>query len=151
MSEQSLNNLNDVKEYIKTAEAGWKPEVYKIDREIVQRFTQAIGDANPLWQGEGFTPPTLLSIIGAEQSCHMSAFTPAETGARGGLHRGTELECYMPVRIGDEITITDKVLDVHEEQGKRMGQRVSLTLERTYKNQRRELVARCRQIINIFI
>ena len=66
-------------------------------------------------------------------------------GAR--LHGGTELECYQPVRPGDVITVTIKVANMRKRQGSKLGKMVFVTFELTYKNQRQELVAKCRQML----
>ena len=130
-----------------------EPEVYEIERGRIQRFVQAIDDPNPLWQDEEYAkkskyggiiaPPTIIPTIGWEQFSSQEASLLPESR----LHGGTELEYYQPVRPGDKITITTKVIDMRERQGKRMGRMLLVTFERIYKNQRGELVAKCRQMI----
>jgi len=115
--------------------------VYQVERGMVQRFIQAIGDPNPLWQGMNCTPPTFIGTIGFDQIQPMLASVPSGTL----LHGSTELECYQPVRVGDTITVTAKIADIRERQGK-MGKMTFLTLELTYKNQKQQLAARCRQL-----
>ena len=128
-----------------------EPEEYEIEKGMIQRFAQAIDDSNPLWQDEEharkssygaiIAPPTLMPIIGFEQSQHILASVSSEAV----LHGGTELECYQPVRVGDTITVTNKPVDLRERQRGKMGKMVFMTLERTYKNQSQELVGKCRQ------
>lgn len=107
---------------------------------MVERFARAIGDPNPMWQDE--VPPTFVDTLGVEQMQQLVAWAPAATSLLGS----TELECYQPVRVGDTITVTPKLSSVRERPGK-MGKMSFVTVEITYENQRRELVARCRKMI----
>ena len=133
--------------------AEWELGVYEIDRGMIRRFAQAIDDPNPLWQDEEYAkksryggliaPPTFTVTIGFEQIAQkMTSLMP---GTR--LHGSTELECYELVRPGDTITVSGKIADIRERQGKKLGTMVFMTLDITYKNQRQELVAKCRQMI----
>ena len=130
-----------------------EPRVYEIEKGMIQRFVQAIDDPNPLWQDEEYAkksqyggiiaPPTLIPIIGFEQiQQQVSQLIPNGTI----LHGATDLECYQPIRPGELITVTTKIANVRERQGK-MGKMAFIILETTYKNQRQELVARCRQML----
>ena len=118
-----------------------EPRVYEIEKGMIQRFVQAIDDPKPLWQD--IAPPTLIPIIGFEQiEKQVSQLIPNGTI----LHGATELECYQPIRPGEFLTVTTKIANVRERQGK-MGKMAFITFETTYKNQRQELVARCRQML----
>jgi len=130
-----------------------EPRVYEIEKGMILRFVQAIDDPNPLWQDEEYArksqyggiiaPPTLIPIIGFEQLLReVSQSIPQGTL----LHGATELECYQPVRPGESVTVTTKIANIRERQGK-MGKMTFITFENTYKNQRQELVARCRQMV----
>ena len=130
-----------------------KPGVYEIEQGMIQRFVQAIDDPNPLWQDEEhakksqyggiIAPPTLIPIIGFEQiQQQVSQLIPNGTI----LHGATDLECYQPIRPGELVTVTTKIANVRQRQGK-MGKMAFITFEATYKNQRQELVARCRQML----
>ena len=131
----------------------WEPRVYEIEKGMIQRFVQAIDDPNPLWQDEEYAkksqyggiiaPPTFILIIGFEQiQQQVSQSIPYGTV----LHGATDLECYQPVRPGEVVTVTTKIANIRERQGK-MGKMAFITFENTYKNQRQELVARCRQMV----
>lgn len=122
--------------------AEWQAGVYQVERGMVQRFVQAIGDPNPLWQNEECAPPTFIVSLGLAQIVQELAVVPSVTS----LHGGTELECYQPVVVGDTLTVTAKIADVRERQGK-MGKMAFVTFELTYKNQRQELIARCHQML----
>ena len=130
-----------------------EPRVYEIEKGMIQRFVQAIDDPNPLWQDEEYAkksqyggiiaPPTFILIIGFEQiQQQVSQSIPYGTV----LHGATDLECYQPIRPGEVVTVTTKIANIRQRQGK-MGKMAFITFETTYKNQRQELVAKCRQMV----
>ena len=127
--------------------------VYEIERGMIRKFALAIGDPNPLWQDEEYdrkskyggiiAPPTFILTIGLEQiEQELTSLSSMTT-----LHGSTELECYQPVRPGDKITVTIRLANIRERQGKKIGKMVFMTFEITYKNQGQELVAKCRQTL----
>lgn len=131
----------------------WEPRVYEIEKGMIRRYVQAIDDPNPLWQDEEYAnksqyggiiaPPTFVLVIGFEQiQQQMSQSIPYQTV----LHGSSDLECYQPIRPGDVVTVTTKITNIRQRQGK-MGKMVFMTFDTTYKNQRQELVARCRQMV----
>ena len=130
------------------------PKVYEIEKGMIRRFVLAIDDPNPLWQDEGYAgksryggiiaPPTFVLAIGFDELQRQVL----ESIPYGGiLHGSTELECYQPVRAGDIISVTTKITNIRERQDRRVGKRVFVVIDVTYKNQRQELVAKCQQMI----
>ena len=149
MTEDSLN-IDDLRGKIGVE---WEPEVYEVEKGMLQRFVQAIDDPNPLWRNEEYAsksryggivaPPTFVLTIGFER-IEQQIFASIPTGSV--LHGETALEHYQPIRPGDVITATTKITNIRERQGEK-GQTVFMTFEITYINQRQELVAKCRQMI----
>jgi acyl dehydratase len=133
----------------------WPPLVYEVEKGMIRRFTQAVGDPNPLWQDEGYAkktgyggviaPPNFILTLGFNQLQQVLALGSLVTV----LHGSTELECYQPVRSGDAITVTTRIKNVRERQSK-MGRTVFITLDMVYKNQKQEVVAGCRQMAIIY-
>ena len=130
------------------------PKVYEIEKGMIRRFVLAIDDPNLLWQDEGYAgksryggiiaPPTFVLTIGFDELRQQVL----ESIPYGGiLHGSTELECYQPVRGGDIISVTTKITNIRERQDRRVGKRVFVVIDVTYKNQRQELVAKCQQMI----
>lgn len=131
------------------------PMIYDIERGMIQRFARAVGDPNPLWQDEDcagksgyggiIAPPNFILILGFDRM--LEAFI--SDASLTVLHGSTELECHQPVQPGDVITVTVKIVNVRERQGK-VGTTVFVTFEMIYKNQRQEVVADCRQMAIIY-
>ena len=91
-------------------------------------------DPNPRWRD--MAPPTFVVTIGFDQIVTLlSSFGTL-------LHGSTELECYHPVRPGDTIATTVTVTNVRAVQDKAF-----ITIETEYRNQKRQRVARCRQLV----
>lgn len=126
--------------------------VYEIEKGMIRKFALAVGDPNPLWQDEEYArrsryggivaPPTFIPTIGFDQ------IEPELTSLSSTLlHGSTELECYQPVRPGDKVTVTCRLANIRERPNQVTSKTVFMTFEITYKNQRQELVARCRQML----
>jgi len=122
--------------------AEWLAGVYQVERGMVQRFVRAVEDPNPQWRNDECAPPTFIVSLGFDQIEQELATDPSVTL----LHGSTELECYQPVVVGDTLTVATKIADIRERQGK-MGKTAFVTFELNYKNQRQELIARCRQML----
>ena len=135
----------------------WDPGVYEIEKGMIRRFARAVGDPNPLWQDEEYAtksryggiiaPPTFVLPMSLEQ-IQQKMFSLIPGVSR--LHGGTELEYYRPVRPGDTITVSGKIEGIRERQGKKLGSMVFITFDLTCRNQRQELVAKCRQLTIIY-
>jgi len=122
---------------------GWEPREYPIEREMVRRFARAVGDTNPKWQDGMIVPPTFVLAIGFEQFVDdLLAIVSFNTV----LMAGTELECYRPIKTGDVITTVFEISNLREREGE-TGRMAFMTFDSTCKNQRRELVAKCRQMV----
>ncbi len=121
----------------------WEPWEYQVEREMIRRFARAVDDPNPLWQDGVIAPPTFILAIGFEQFVEnlmsLASFNAVLMG-------GTELECYQPIRLGDVITVIFKIGSLRE-RGGQMGRMAFMTFDSSYKNQKQELVAKCRQMI----
>lgn len=122
---------------------GWEPKEYQIERGMIRRFTRAVGDPNPLWGDGAIAPPTFILAIGFEQFIEgLMSLVPFGTVLMGS----TDIECHQPIRAGDAITVTFQISSLRERQGQ-MGRMAFMTFDSSYENQKKELVAKCRQMI----
>lgn len=119
----------------------WPPFVYPVERGMIKRFTAAIGDNDSRWQQEnGEVPPALLPTLGFEQVISTMLEMKGIV-----LHGSTELECYLPAYVGDIITVTVTITSIRERRSK-TDNMAFITLDKTYHNQRREMIARVKQL-----
>ncbi len=131
------------------------PTTWEVTKGDIIRFAQAIEDPNPLWNDEKqarrsrygglIAPPTFLASLVNEEATRLLFDMP--TPLKRVLNGGNELEWYQPVRPGDRITVTEKVVNLREGQGT-LGHMLFIITEVNYTNQLGEAVARCR---NTFI
>jgi len=132
-----MNQQLTIKDLKTNAGQPWLTLTYTIERGMVQRFVEAVGDENPCWQGsKPEAPPALRLTIGFERVISMLLSLPEAV-----LHGSTELECFEPVKVGDVITVSARVSSVRE--------RLPVTfinLELEQRNQKGVLVARCKQL-----
>jgi acyl dehydratase len=122
---------------------GWKPREYPIEREMVRRFCRAVGDANPKWRDGLLAPPTFVLAIGFEPFVDDLM---AIVSFNSVLMAGTEIECHRPIATGDVITAVFAISGLRERQGEN-GKMAFMNFESSYKNQKGELVAECRQMV----
>jgi acyl dehydratase len=134
-----------------------KPVALEIDKGLIRRYVDAVGDPNPLWQDEEYArgteyggiiaPPWLLCALMAtfpivSQAKTLPSAVPEVTLPRERvLDGGGEWEFSLPLRVGDTITAHTKLAKVFEREG-RMGKMLFFVYETNYTNQRSELVAR---------
>jgi acyl dehydratase len=133
----------------------WPPVVYDIEKGMIRRFAQAVGDPNPLWQDDEYArmsnyggiiaPPTFALIMGFDRM--LQSLDPGSSLTV--LHGSTELECYQPIRPGDVITVTTRIANVRQRQGKTV-EMLFVTFDISCRNQGKELVARCHQMAIIY-
>jgi acyl dehydratase len=122
---------------------GWEPREYPIEREMVRRFTGAVGDTNPKWRDGMIAPPTFVLAIGFEQFIDDLLATVSFNTV---LMAGTELECHQTIKTGDVITAVFEISNLREREGE-AGRMAFLTFESTCRNQKKELVVKCRQMV----
>ena len=122
-----------------------EPATHLVEAGAILKFAQAIGDPNPVFNDENaaresrygglIAPPTFLRSMGpGPMKAQVRSPYPAN------LDGGSEWEYFEPVRSGDCITVTVKVVDISERQG-RLGNMVFTVRETRYVNQSGKTVA----------
>jgi acyl dehydratase len=148
------SNIEDLK---KSIGIEGKPLVMEIEKGMIKKFANAIGDTNPLWQDEEYAQKTKYKGIIAPPGifCAIMMFMPVTSEPKeapsllpGGplplervLDGGAEWEFISPVKLGETITSTTKLTRVLKREGK-MGKMVFLALETIFKNQENKIVAK---------
>lgn len=127
------------------------PVVRRIDKGMIDRFAEAVGDANALWRDDEYArsagcdglaaPPTMVLVLAFDRIQQLLTSNPSLTV----LHGSTELESVKSVRPGDVITVSIKIANVRERKGE-AGSTCFVSFEMSCRNQNEEEVARCRQL-----
>lgn len=134
---------------LREAVLNWRtePMVFEVEKGAIRRYAEVLGDANPLWTDEDRARKSRYGGLVA-MPVFLSYFDPFHWGAArpsAGVplfaSAQDEFEFRSPVRPGDAITVAQRYIDVHEKQGKG-GPLLFTVVERTYKNQRGELVGK---------
>ena len=127
--------------------------VFKVEEGAIQRYAQAIGDPNPVYNDPDFVRKTRYGRLMAPPG-----FTgwPAKAGrpteklfaflVKAGappriLDGGIEFEFFEPIGAGDLLTATTKIAKVTERETK-LGNTMFTTAEVTYVNQKGNVVLR---------
>lgn len=124
------------------------PVVYHVDKQWIKRFAEAIDDVNPLWVDEKharqthyggiIAPPTFVCCL--HNDVLRKKLQEMDHPLKRLVNRGSELEFFQPLKAGDTIAVTDKLVDAVE-QDRKSGKAVILHNEVTYRNQLGQIVA----------
>jgi acyl dehydratase len=130
-----------------------------IGRDI-GRYCAAVGDLNPIYlddeaaRGAGYegviAPPLFFQYAIEGPPVRLDQLrpdgipqSPSESRVKLPLPRimagGVDVEFFEPIRPGDTLTATPKIIDIYERRG-RTGPMVFQVVETTYRNQRGEVV-----------
>ncbi len=135
--------------------------VFKVEEGAIQRYAQAIGDPNPLFNDPDFASKTKYSRLLAPPG-----FTgwPVKAGRlsdrllesllKAGapsrlLDGGVEFEFVEPVGAGDVLTATTKIANITERET-RLGKTMFTTLETTFVNQKGNVALKSRSTFILF-
>jgi acyl dehydratase len=128
-----------------------EPTIVEIEKESIRRFAEAIGDPNPLYRDEEYAKRYGFRSIIAPPGFTPSYSFPIKIGKavdRGGdirakftrgLNGGGEYEFFQPIQAGDILSITNKISDIYERDG-RVGKMVFTISETICRNLKGETV-----------
>jgi acyl dehydratase len=121
-----------------------KPSTYRVTKEKIKEFVEAVGDGNPLYVDEQYArktkfggiiaPPTFIITCSFWAPQQVSQPVRELTGARAIIHGEQELEYFKPIRPEDIITFTTRVVDTYTKTG-RTGVLDFVVSETVFKNQ----------------
>jgi acyl dehydratase len=100
-----------------------EPAVVDVERGMIRRFAEALGDPNPIYVDEAaaraagypslVAPPTFPSALAMNERFRQSL----DLGTRLLLHSEQHFEYGRPVVAGDRLTLRSRVADVQERAG----------------------------------
>ena len=133
MNEESV--ISEELESLLNVEFG--PDVYEIEKGMVRRFADAIGDDNPTWNE--LTPPTFPAALVPTSLIHR--LFNAKSPLKRLLNGSSELEYLQPIKIGDTISVTAKFTRLRQVPGQE-GPTLFMFTEITWVNQRGEVAVK---------
>jgi acyl dehydratase len=131
------------------------PIVSKVEEGAIQRYAQAVGDTNPLYNDPDFAKKTKYGRLlappgftgwpikaGRPTERLLESLTKAGAPSRG-LDGGVEFEFIQPIGAGDVLTATTKITNIIERET-RLGKTMFTTIETTFVNQKGDVVLKSR-------
>lgn len=130
-----------------------KPVVIEIEKGMIRKFAEAIGDANPLWQDEPYAKKSRFQgIIAPPGMVHAAMLLgvrpqlPFEIPVKRRLDGGGDWEYFLPINAGEKLTVVNRISDIKEREGKESSM-VFVTYETDWKNEKGQLVARAHFVL----
>ena len=129
-----------------------EPTVVVVEREPIRRAAAAMGDNNSLFHNEeyakskgyrsviappGFQPTYSFPLKIAPMRADAGPRMP--TGFTRFMNGGDEYEFFQPIQAGDVLSITRRLGDLYEREG-RMGKMLFTVNETVFRNQQNEIV-----------
>lgn len=147
---------DEIRAWIGRAAPPWTIEVTALD---VKRFAVATDDPNPLYvdadaarnsRHGGLIAPPLFYMAPLTEPLPESALRPDGLPYAGRLpvpptplprlmDGGTDIEFFVPIRVGDTLTAHSTIVDIYQKDG-RSGPLIFVVRETTYTNQHDEVV-----------
>jgi acyl dehydratase len=147
---------DEIKSWIGHETPPWAIEVTQRD---IRRFAVATDDLNPLYLDEDYAKKSRHGSLIAPPLFYMAPLTepvPESELRPDGLpyegkfpipptplprlmDGGTEIEFFVPIRVGDTLTGRSKITNIYQKEG-RTGSLIFVVRETTYTNQRGEVV-----------
>lgn len=129
----------------------FKPVVYEIETGAIRKLAKAIGYTWPLCQDEEYAMKSKYGGIVVPLTFIASLRVPEadewvmklKIPQKRIVNAGVEMEIFMPIKTGDVVTVTSRIADLIEREGK-SGKMLAMVFEITYVNQRGELAAKIR-------
>ncbi|MFC1532552.1 MaoC family dehydratase N-terminal domain-containing protein [Thermodesulfobacteriota bacterium] len=158
--EKGFIDLSDVEKLIGKEQELTEQEAYltkcPVDTSELRRYALAVEDCNPLWFDREYAgntkwkdiiaPPTFMHTCGGGSAAFVH-IPGTDDWPHGNLFAGSDLEFYLPIRIGDIITPISSFYGFTEKKGNFVGPMVIVTAETKYTNQKDDLVGVYRQSV----
>lgn len=127
-----------------------EPKVFKVEEGAIQKYAEAIGDANPLYNDADFArvskygrlmaPP---GFTGLPDKGELPIFELSDVLVKAGapsrlLDGGVEFEFHEPVGAGDVLTATSTIVSITERET-RLGKTLFTRVETAIVNQNERL------------
>jgi acyl dehydratase len=129
-----------------------EPTIVLIEKEPIRRAAAAMGDNNPLFRDEEYAKKlgyrSIIAPPGFQPTYSFPIKVPqarADAGPRFRLpftrfmNGGDEYEFFQPIQAGDVLSITRRLGDMFERDG-RMGKMFFQVDETVFRNQKKEIV-----------
>ena len=124
-------NMDEMKTFVGNK---GKPTVFEIDRNMIKRYCEAIGDASPMWH-DRLPPGMLTAAMLMGEGAQMPPFPYP-----GILDAGGDWEYFKPIKAGDSITVVNEFTGAEDKSNDKR-KMLLFHMKSTFTNQHKEVVA----------
>ena len=89
-----------------------------VTEDVILRYSKAIGETDPKYTTPGpelLAPPGIVTVLQAPQGERVDIKFPF---AKTGMHGGSAIYSYAPIRAGEKLHVTTKLADVFVKTGR---------------------------------
>jgi acyl dehydratase len=144
MTKVSQLSAKEVEEIKRLVGKEFAPYSIEVEKTVIRRLAEAMGDENPLWQDHDSEKSSRKEIMAPPALCFSMmtyGFIPGVTVLlKRGLDAAHSWKFHAPIRAGDVLTVRSKIVDSYERQGNKFGIMVFLVFETLLTNQEGEKV-----------
>jgi acyl dehydratase len=124
-------NMDEMKTFVGNK---GKPTVFEIDRNMIKRYCEAIGDASPMWH-DRLPPGMLTAAMLMGEGAQMPPFPYP-----GIVDAGGDWEYFKPIKAGDSITVVNEFTGAEDKSNDKR-KMLLFHMKSTFTNQHKEVVA----------
>jgi acyl dehydratase len=124
-------NMDEMKTFVGNK---GKPTVFEIDRNMIKRYCEAIGDASPMWR-DRMPPGMLTAAMLMGEGAQMPPFPYP-----GIVDAGGDWEYFKPIKAGDSITVVNEFTGTEDKSNEKR-KMLLFHMKSTFTNQHKEVVA----------
>ncbi len=124
-------NMDEMKKY---AGNKGRPTVFEIDKTMIRRYCEAIGDSSPMWR-DRMPPGMLTAAMLMGEGAQMPPFPYP-----GIVDAGGDWEYFKPIRAGDSITVVNEYIGVEDKSNEKR-KMLLFHMKSTFTNQHKDVVA----------
>lgn len=159
LSEEAKQSLLDLAQ-----ESEPEPTLLDVNEYLIRHWCETLEDGNPLYLDEEYARSRGFRGLVAPPGSVMTTFSmpfrwPWPPGGREparhihyrvkdilnlpvGIITNIEMEYYAPLQVGDRLSISQRLVSISPQKKTRLGEGHFWTIDRLYRNQKGELVAR---------
>jgi acyl dehydratase len=124
-------NMDEMKKFVGNK---GKPTVFEIDKTMIKRYCEAIGDPSPVWR-DRMPPGMLTAAMLMGEGAQMPPFPYP-----GIVDAGGDWEYFKSIKAGDTITVVNEFTGTEDKSNDKR-KMLLFHMKSTFTNQHKEVVA----------
>ena len=124
-------NMDEMKKFVGNK---GRPTVFEIDKTMIKRYCEAIGDPSAVWR-DRMPPGMLTAAMLMGEGAQMPPFPYP-----GIVDAGGDWEYFKPIKAGDSITVVNEFTGTEDKSNDKR-KMLLFHMKSTFTNQHKEVVA----------